>query len=646
MSAIFGLVSTAGRPAGRAEMERIRNVLAPFGADRQTIHVEGALAFGHCLGRITPDDDFECQPVHGGGGRYVLVADARIYNRDELIKELAPVADGPRSISDSALLMSAWERWQAAALARIEGDYAFALWDRETRTLHMARDPAGHRALVWYQGADFLAFATLPKALFALPEVPRELDRGRVADELALLPWVGEETLFRAVRRVIPGHRLEYDGRHTRQLPMRRLDPDQRIVLRSDGEYLEAFGEHLERAVSERLRSRGGIATHLSAGYDSSTVTATAARLLARSGRRLSAYTAVPRPGFDGPVPKGRNGNEATAAAALARRYSNIDHILVSAGHLSPLDGLHEANEWMDWPVHQPALWPWMRQIDAEAKARGDSVLLTGLSGNFTISYHGMGLLPALIRSGRWWRWWREAHALHRAGSGWKGMLASSFGPYAPASLWGWLKKGRHGMDSSVYGHSAIHPEFAAAIELERRAHAAHGDLARRPPTDMRRLRARMFDIPQRGGIFVAPLQHGIEWRDPSGDFRLAQFCLAIPDDQYLRDGQTRWLLKRLMADVLPPEILQQQGGRGLQSADWYEGLETARTAIGEWIEQLQETPSAREMLDLERLREVVESWPEGGWDHPGVVRTYQYMLLRGLSVGSFIQYVEGRGNR
>lgn len=642
MSIAFGWVSLSGQPADRSIGERMGSTLA-FDVETMGFLVENCLMFGHYPWYITRDDAFDRQPIDSRSGRYLLTADARIYNRVELIGELDLTGRPTERIGDGALLLAAWERWQAQALTHVEGDYAFALWDRETRTLHLARDPFGHRPLFWHQGKDFFVFASLPKVLFSLPEVPRELNKARVADHLIHLPWMGEETLLQGIQRVLPGHRLEHSERGTNQMPCRRLDPDRRIILKSDTEYLEAFGGHLERAVRERLRTARSVASHLSSGYDSSTVTAIAARLLARDGRRLSAFTAVPRDGFDGPVPGMRRGNEGPAAKALVGRFPNIDHRLVSVGPQSPLEGLHEANVAMDWPFLLPSNRLWLHRIDAEAERCGANVMLVGTKGNFTISYEGMGLLPEAVGSRRLLHWWREARALHRAGKRWRGLLFSSFGPYIPFWIEQWITRhaGKRKVDWHRYPYSAIRADFAQTMKLSERVRRSGRIFSYTPSSDSRKIRIAALDRPNIGNIFTWSARQDVEWRDPTADFRLAEFCFAIPEEQFLHDGESRWLLKRLMGDILPPEILFQQGGRGFQAADWYEGLEAARAEINEWLEQLEEIPAAREILDLTRMRLAYEHWPTDGWNRPGVRETYQTMLLQGLSMGSFIRYVE-----
>lgn len=136
----------------------------------------------------------------------------------------------------------------------------------------------------------------------------------------------------------------------------------------------------------------------------------------------------------------------------------------------------------------------------------------------------------------------------------------------------------------------------------------------------------------------------GMEVRDPTSDLRLVKFCLAIPEDQYLKNGQPRRLLHRMMQNILPSEFFTTKT-KGLQAADWYEDAFKAKDDMKEWLTGLEASSESPRYLDLKQMRNSVENWPETGWDEPSVIQEYRLKLMRGLAVGAFIQYVEG-GNK
>lgn len=637
MSAIFGWLSLADRSVPRAALARMQSTLAPYGPARQRHIITGSVGLGSCLAEVTPDDVFDDQPLMSKDGRVRMVADVRIYNRAALGRELGvPAGD---QVPDSLLLLEAWLRWGRSAAAHIEGDYACAVWDSRDRALHLMRDPFGQRPLFWHAGRDFLAFASLPKALFAVPEIPRTLNRGRVFDALTLLPHWNDESFFSGVQRVRPGHCFSYDARGTSSTAIRQLDAAERIVLRDDDEYVEAFTEHLHRAVRERLRARGGVASHLSGGYDSSTVTVVAARELASSGARLVALTAAPRPGFSGPVRRGRVGDESGRAAAVASLHPNIDHVVVRSGAETPTDPMQQFCDATDRPLIAVGNLNWWTRLDLEARDRGASVLLTGASGNMTISHHGLTRLPRLLLEGKWLDWIRELTASGGNVSR-RRVVATSLSALMPVSLWHLASPYLRGRRFDIFRYGS--QSRALAEHFGDRVERSGWDTSYRPWRDGRAMRIAVFARSDPGDVNQASRLNGIELRDPCADFRLARFCLAIPEEQFLRRRHSHRLLRRAMRERLPAEVLRQDGGRGEQAADWFEGATRARPAMRRQIEQLRQIPAARDILDLDRLAALIEEWPETGWDDPDIVQRYRSLLLRGVAMGAFIQYVEG----
>ncbi len=645
MTAIAGLIRLDGAPVDRATLERMQNQLTAYGRDAQHIWQHQSVGFLRTLLRITPEDSLDQQPLHHTASQTVLLFDGRLDNREELSRELGLTAHEVALMADSDLVLQACLRWDTAAVDHLLGDFALACWQPQRNRLWLARDPLGHRPLFWHRQPKFFAFATVPKALFAVPGVPRELCEERLHDFICLLPMVGPESFFKDVFRIEPGQLLILQDDQVTTHRYHRFDPEREIHLPSDDDYLEAFKEHLDRAVARQLRSSGPIASHLSSGFDSSTVTAVAARLLGEQGKGLLAYTAVPREGFDGPVGKGRHADEGPGASALAERFTNIEHILMRTAGTSPLDGLQTNTHSMDRAPLNPCNHVWGDAIQGDASRRGAKVLLTGQMGNMTISYTGEPYLPALLGRGQWAKWWQEAAAFKRLHPQrrWRGLLVQSIGPYLPPPLWIALNKFRD-TGRKLTDYTAIHPEFMARMQSATRAQNTSWDLSYRPWANGRKMRIAVLTRQDNGEVSAAANALGLERRDPTSDLRLLEFCLSVPDHQYLRKGQTRWLLQRSMANVLPPEILLART-KGLQAADWYEGAEADLPQIRAELQRMKAHAGVSSYLDIDALLQSLDEWPDHGWANQSKIQSYRLKLLRGLAVGTFIRYVDQRND-
>jgi asparagine synthase (glutamine-hydrolysing) len=643
MSAIAGIIQFDDKTVDKATLDRMESLLEPYGRDSQQQWQNTSTGLLRTLLRTTPEDSFDQQPLMDSSGQLVILFDGRIDNREELADKLGLDADQCKVMADSEVVLHACLRWDTKAVEHLLGDFAIACWQPKQRRLWLARDPMGYRPLYWHKQAGFFAFASMPKALFAIPGVPRALSEERLANYLALLPMTDADSFFKDIYRVEPGQILILENEHITTQRYHEFDPDYELQLGSDDEYLEAFGEHLERAVACRLRSTGSIASQLSSGFDSSTVTAIAATQLAQKNKNLLAYTAVPREGFNGSVPRGRHADESIAARELVKRFDNIEHILIPPDGVSPIDNLQQATEMLDRGPLNPCNMVWAEGIHADAANRGAKVLLTGSMGNMTISYTGEQYLPALLGQGRWLKWWHEAKALQKASPNWRwrGLFGQSIGPFMPPWLWQSLQKVR-GKGWKLTDYTAINPQFLASMGGETGiAQKAGWDTSYRPWANGREMRIAVINRLDNGEYFSALNTHGLEMRDPTSDMRLLKFCLSVPDDQYLRNGQTRWLLHRLMGDTLPPEMLYPKT-KGLQAADWYEGIEVALPRFQEELKRMAEHGLIGEYLDLDAMLQSLEEWPESGWENDHIIQTYRLKLLRGLSVGTFIRYVEG----
>jgi asparagine synthase (glutamine-hydrolysing) len=225
--------------------------------------------------------------------------------------------------------MRALERWGEEAVDRLVGDFAFALWDGGRERLLLARDFLGQRPLHYHRGDGFFAFASMPKGLHALPEVPLAPNRQAVADFLALMPETGTETFFEGIEKV----RRAISSIVTRDgLLVRKYwqPPSTMLRLGSPDEYAEALREQLDRP------SRRGCAAPMDGSRPISARGSTAAPSPRprpgcwpgrRPGHRLHLGTA---PRLSG-RPSQQHSRRGPARRRSGRPAPNIDHVLVAA---------------------------------------------------------------------------------------------------------------------------------------------------------------------------------------------------------------------------------------------------------------------------------------------------------------------------
>ncbi len=643
MSALAGIVhSDGGRPVDRALVDRWRSVIARYGRDAQHHWAGGGVLLMRALLRSTPEDRLDHQPLVSPTSGRVLVFDGRLDNRQALAESLNLDADQLRLLSDSAIVARVLDRWGEAGLKHLLGDFALAAWEPKRRRLLLARDAVGYRPLFWYQDGERFVFGSLPKVLFAVPDVPRRLRADAVHDYLCLLPPPPHATLFDQILRLEPGQYLVLEQGRVKLDRYHRFGTGPLLKLADPREYVDGLAEQMERAVAPRLRAIGPLACELSSGLDSSTVAVFAARQLQARDQRLLALTAVlPEDKRAGPVPRGRHRDEAPGAVALAAMYSNIDHLLVESQGQSPLQGLQEYIESSDQPVFNPCNANWVDAVGQAALESGARVLLNGWQGNLTISHDGLPWLQALFWRGRWLAWRKLARAMRRrypwVGRRW--FFEHSLAPLVPPSWWGAYQR-RRGRAVDLNDYSAVNPKLQARFNTRRRARERGWDLFYRGHPDGVRGRIQPLYQIEFAETCLEMNARGLEPRSPTMDRQLIEYCLSIPEAIYLHDGCLQWPVRELGRGLLPDEILSRYT-RGYQAADWFESATAARADLQSLLQRFQRHDSVGQYLDLEALQRLLDDWPDGEWQRPAVEMQYRYKLLRALSVGAFVRYVE-----
>ena len=229
------------------------------------------------------------QPMQSASGRYWITLNGEIYNHEEVRRELGVERSAMRSRSDTEILLLAWERWGAQALAHLVGQWAFAVFDTVERRLWLARDRFGEKPLFYHEGTQALVFASSLEALVQHPQVPRQLDPECLVEYLTLRYVVSPRTVLQEVKKLGPGQVLEVgpEGSCARTwwAPRFRHRPDS--AARTSRDLLEEFDALFTQASERCLVSDVPVALLLSDGIDSQSIRA----VLTSRGHSLPAYT-------------------------------------------------------------------------------------------------------------------------------------------------------------------------------------------------------------------------------------------------------------------------------------------------------------------------------------------------------------------
>lgn len=209
------------------------------------------------------------QPMPSEDERFWLTLNGEIYNHRELRRELEARGHRFRSTCDAEVVLHGYEEWGAEVLGRLQGMFAFGLWDDRDKELFLARDRFGIKPLYYFANGDRLLFASEAKALLAHPAIPREVDWSAVCDYLVYRYVPSPKCIWKGLAKLPPACclRLDRDG----AVSVREywtLPPGGRQLPFEDA--VAAVDAHLESAVRRHLESDVALGSFLSGGYDSS----------------------------------------------------------------------------------------------------------------------------------------------------------------------------------------------------------------------------------------------------------------------------------------------------------------------------------------------------------------------------------------
>ncbi|MDS4021037.1 MAG: asparagine synthase (glutamine-hydrolyzing) [Candidatus Competibacter sp.] len=333
-----------------------------------------AIALGHGRLAILDLTPAAAQPMHSPDGRYVLVFNGEIYNFPDLRQDL--IAKGHRftSTGDTEVLLHGLMEYGIAFTERLNGIFAFALWDRRERDLWLARDPLGVKPLYYAEPAPgALLFASEIKALLQHPQLSREPDFSALQQHLAYCHAAGDRTAFKAVKRLPPGCWLRW--RAGRPLDLQRYwrAPFDREPLPDRRSALNDLRQHLQAATRRQRVADVPVGLLLSGGLDSSLLAALAAR---EAGAGLECFT-VTYPPADNRLD--RAAEDLPHARALARRLGLPLHEIDLRPQLTELWPRLIAH--LDEPLADPAAIA-CYLICQLARQHGVKVLLSGQGGD------------------------------------------------------------------------------------------------------------------------------------------------------------------------------------------------------------------------------------------------------------------------
>jgi asparagine synthase (glutamine-hydrolysing) len=647
MSAIAGIYHQNHEPVSREHIHAMMGSLEQFPADDVRVYKKDHIFLGCHAQWITPESIGEVLPFYDNERKLAITADAIIDNRKDLFNTLGVRQSVRTGMSDSELILLAYEKWEEDCPKHLVGDFAFVIWDERKRKLLAARDFSGSRTLYYLQKDNKIAFCSTMEALLTLPHFCKTLNEEWLAEYLTIQSMIDSvnvtNTVYKNVKQIPPAHTLVFDDYGVRITRYCTVRSDKKLRMKNSEEYVEAFRHVFQEAVDSRLRTHRKVGSQLSGGLDSGSVASLAARSLERDNKRLHTYSYTPENNFVDWTPKSRIPNETPYIRSTLDFIGNSESNILDFNNENALTVMDDWLDIMEMPYKFFENSFWVKGIFEKAQAQGVGILLNGARGNFSISWgSALDYYATLLKKVRLISLIKEVNqfSIHTGITN-KNKIFSLIGKKAFPFV-----KNLTSSSESYYFPPIVNQDFANRYKVNEKLESLGVETNK--PRNIYKIRSEHF---QQEYIWNTTstsnsklsLRYSLWNRDPTNDLRVIKFCLSVPENQYVQNGVGRALIRNAMKGHLPDDIRLNQRHRGIQGADWLHRLLPNWKEFIEELTDLIKEPSMGEYLNLNQINNWVHKYQKPPLPNQAFDPELR-SLMRSLIVYRFMQrHIERR---
>ncbi len=605
MCGLVGLIGLKGAVPRLPPLAFMAQALDHRGPDGEGYFLKGAVGLYHKRLAII-DLKTGQQPM--ASGHNLIVFNGEIYNYLELREELK--ARGHRFLTDSdtEVLLKMYEEHGPQFIDRLDGMFAFLLYDQKARRLLAARDHFGIKPLYYALHGDFLIYASEIKAILRHPGFRAEPDWRQLHDYLVLQLQLGEGTMFQGIRKVLPGHYQVVELPSGAMRSVRYWEPRFRV----DGDHTEEYFQHtlreaIEETVRLQMRSDVPVGSYLSGGLDSSVVSVLAAAQARLAGGRLAT--------FSGAFREGPEFNELEYAREVGRATGvQMHEVFPTVRQFQEL--LPGLIYHMDEPVAGPGLFP--QYVVSRLAAEKVKVVLGGQGGDeifggyarYIVAYLEQALKGAIFETNE-----EGEHIVSL-----KSILPnlSYLKQYVPMLRYLWSQEVFEPMDRRYFrlidrsnGWGELYtPEFAAQHDKEE-LFARFQTLFNHPDTKSYYNKMTHFDMVASLPALLqvedrVSMAASLESRVPLLDRKIVDLVTSMPPALKFKGGEMKYIYKKAIRDLLPPKVHERKDKMGFPVPLHLWSRQGARGFISDVL--FSESSRTRGIIDTARVEKLIDS--------------------------------------
>jgi asparagine synthase (glutamine-hydrolysing) len=635
MCGIAGVLNLSGKHFAPDLPERMIHTIRHRGPDGTGFHSDRHVGLGHARLSII-DIAGGSQPMQLGDESTWITFNGEIFNYIELREELTAKGHQFASRSDTEVILHMYQEYGEACVERLNGQWSFAIWDAPRRKLFLSRDRMGVRPLFYTQTADHFLFASEIKALFACPEVPRELDLEGLDEIFTFWTTLPSHTAFRNIRQLPPGHSMVVENEKIRvsQYWKLSLAPEED---RSDGREQSLTDELLSLLVDAtkiRLRSDVPVGAYLSGGIDSTLITALAKQAV---GDRLRTFSVR----FDDAE------FDESCFQSEASEFLETQHSFVNCTQADIAAQFPDVIRHTEQPILRTAPAP-LFALSGLVRSSGYKVVLTGEGADEVLGGYDI-FKEAKIR-----RFWAQQPT-----SKWRPLLLKRLYPYmdaiqrqSPAYLKSFFQITPETLASPFFSHlprwkltTKLKMFFSDDVRAKTRPQNAMGALERLLPEGFGNLhyfnQAEFLEASLLLPGYILSSQgdrmamaHSVEGRYPFLDYRVVEFGAKLPPRLKMKVLDQKHLLKRASVGLIP-ESIRRRHKQPYRAPDGASFFGVRRDYVEELLspEQLKRDG----IFDAKAVCKLVQKFQNGGQTSVGDNMAAVGILSTGILLNCFV---------
>lgn len=600
MSAIYGAISLNGKGIDTEIEKRFREQYAECKIDRFESKSRPEAVFGCGIQYFNKEARNEVLPIIDEEHHLMFTADCVLDNRDAVMVELGCIhQDTP----DGSLIFQSFLKWGKDCIHHLRGVFSFVVYDWEKQEVFLQTDHFSTRCLFYQVTDGVLYFSTLFFPLIKSTGLRYDLNERWLLDSLSLRSPVmitePRETVVSGVEKVVSGTYVEVKAQTITVVEY--WNPAQKISVNknmTDTECEETLLKIMRNTISQCIRTDGEVAAQLSAGLDSSTVACLASPMLEAQGKKLHSYTSVPLEEANLPKSGYLMYDETKGVMKICEAYPNITPTFVDCKGQSILSEAAEIiHEW-EMPCKSEQNAVWIKEIQKKAYSDNCKIILSGSTGNCTISAGDIGsLLDAYVYRGRLVKAFQTAtHFVKRYHGRRDAFIKTYIREHIAYYTW-YFDKERKNTYANNITKKAQGERFNQCKRLNREL------LHNRPHPTRKRMKKECYMVNANAQIgelnTAASLYQGVLERDPMRNVEFIEFCMSLPLTCFVNEDFDRRLVRDFMHDVVPEQIRLDVGHRGRQSGDNEYRIQKV------WEQYL---PEIRKVLFQEKFQKYIDT--------------------------------------